>query len=226
MTIDNESLAEDNEIIQSLCVKLRNSLFQDPRTTAIVMNILAIVYDDQNFKCQSKTNYFEKIYSQALIHTLKNQNRQLMLKILLCCPDSVFDNDDDDNLIKQIIDCLRSLKTTTTTTTETTTSIKSLVESELVLMSLYSYGLFAHSKRFIQFIADISHQQRQYDNLIIDSDHRFFNLKQSFLLAVEDRKHFLRTFMDYYYSINSKQLDEMTISLSLKSKIILIILSL
>ncbi|KAH9422529.1 Zinc finger FYVE domain-containing protein 26 [Dermatophagoides pteronyssinus] len=226
MTIDNESLAEDNEIIQSLCVKLRNSLFQDPRTTAIVMNILAIVYDDQNFKCQSKTNYFEKIYSQALIHTLKNQNRQLMLKILLCCPDSVFDNDDDDNLIKQIIDCLRSLKTTTTTTTETTTSIKSLVESELVLMSLYSYGLFAHSKRFIQFIADISHQQRQYDNLIIDSDHRFFNLKQSFLLAVEDRKHFLRTFMDYYYSINLKQLDEMTISLSLKSRIILTILSL
>ncbi|OTF83607.1 hypothetical protein BLA29_001741 [Euroglyphus maynei] len=204
---NNESLAEDGEYIQSLCVKLRNSLYQDPITTSIVIEILANIYDEHS---KSQSNIFEKIYSQALIHTLKNQNRQLMIKILLRCPDSVYDN--DDNLIKQVMDCLK-----------TSTANKLLNQSESDLMSLYSYGLFAHSERFIRFIADISHQQRQYSN--IHTDETFFNLKQSFLMAVEDREHFLRKFIDYHYD-NPKQNDENSTLLSLKSRIILTILSL
>nr|XP_046908794.1 uncharacterized protein LOC124490361 [Dermatophagoides farinae] len=222
LTIADESLAEDGEIVQSLCIKLRNSLYQDPITTSIVCNILANVYNDRS---KSQSNVFEKIYSQALIHTLKNQNKELMMKILLRCPDSVYN---DDNLIKQVIDCLRPLKTTTTST-----STKLMDQSDSDLMSLYSYGLFANSKRFIRFISDTSHtRQRQFDN---GSNHStmvetFFNLKQCFLLAVEDRKHFLREFIDFNY-INQKQCndeneDDVSLKLPLKSKIILSILSL
>ena len=207
--LKKELIAEKDDCLQSILIKLRNSLYVNSLSASFVINVFANTFD----KCQiikpelTRLNVFNQIYLQALIHTLKNQNRPLLIDILIRCPDCMFA---DEDLLCQIIDYF-------------CTSIPSSNFSTDNLLLLYSSCLFRSTPLLIKQISATRKANYKYRSSFIHlKSQYYFDLKECFLLAVYQKKHFINEFLSTYFT--NSQLD--ISNLPIKGQIIIILLSL
>ena len=199
--------SEKEQHIQSMIIKLKNSLFQSSTFTSFVINVFSKRYNQLHSLNEGKLNLFDKIYLQALIHTLKNENKRQMTDILLRCPDAVLH---DENLLCQIIEYFQSPQ-------------KSSQSDHL--LDLYSSCLFRFTPQLITSIYSIRFANLKYRVSFFNTESpKFFNLKECFLLAVHENKHFLAQFCKVYCNNHKNPCD--ISRLPVKTQILLIVISL
>lgn len=202
--------SEKDEHIQSIVIKLKNSLFQCSTFTSFVINVFSKCYNQLHNLDSSKLNPFDKIYLQALIHTLKNENKQLMIEILLRCPDSVLL---DDNLLCQIIEYFLS-----------DNSSQKQTQAYDDLLNLYGSCLYRFTPQLITSVNSNRFANLKYRTNFFNAESaHFFKLKECFQLAVCENQHFLAQFRKVYCS-QKKILD--ISRLPVKAQIVIIIISL
>lgn len=203
---------EKEQHIQSMIVKLKNSLFQSSTFTSYVINVLSKRYNQLHALSESKLNLFDKIYLQALIHTLKNERSQQMTEVLLHCPDTVLH---DEGLLCQIIEYFLSPQK----------SSKSSHDDHL--LDLYASCLFRFTPQLLTSVYSIRFANIKYRTSFFKPESaKFFHLKECFLLAIHENTHFLAQFCKVYCS-NHNQKNSCDISrLPVKTQILLIVISL
>ncbi|KAJ6217183.1 hypothetical protein RDWZM_008340 [Blomia tropicalis] len=205
---------EKNEHFQSILIKLKNSLFHTEISvfTSFVINILSKRYNYLNKNVDLKLNHFDKIYLQALIHALKNVNRHSMVDILIRCPDPVLQC--DDNLQCQIIEYFLFKE-----------NKLELINLNTSLLDLYTSCLYRPSPLLIQSIYFLRLSNIKYRSKFFYSDSPFFfHLKECFLLAAHENKHFISQFRNVYCR---KHVNVVDISrLPVKTQIIITLISL
>lgn len=202
--LESEPVPEKDDCLQSILIKLRNSLYTNSSSASLVVDVLSSAFELHQHKSDSvKFNVFNQIYLQSLMHTLKNQNKPHLIEILLRCPDCIFS---DEEFLCQIIDYFLSAN-----------------PSNSDLLTLYATSLYRHTPLLIKFISNIRRSNYRYRSGILCLKSKpYFDLKECFLLAVYQKKHFINEFMNLYFA--NSQID--ISNLPVKAQIIVILLSL
>ena len=147
-------------IDDKVIIVLKNLILSEPK----IANLLIDLFEDKNS--------FNFIYSQSLIHALKNDNKTLVLNLLTVFPDQEIDR--NVALLEEVCDQFSGDE-----------------ENEFLL---YKSVLLRRTPKLIQKISDIRQQKSQ--KVLYDCEKHRFDSKECFLLAANHKKHFIVELLD------------------------------
>jgi hypothetical protein len=160
---DNLSLIDEKVVII-----IRNFILSKPK----IANLLIDLFNDSK-----SLNY---IYSQCLIHALKNGNKTLLLDILTVFPDEEINK--NNKLLEEVCDQILSLNNNNNKSNNNS------------ILLLYKSALLRKTPKLIERLSNI--RSFKSKKLLFDCQNEKFNFKQCFLLATNHKKHFINELLE------------------------------